>query len=169
MSSTRRRSLATSGGLSPLKTSASSKVPSSSVDISLKVPTHVTDMAKTFFSKIWNSSCPFASLFVWSQVLMSIYYLFLMPDVNVYLDQNQVKAVKVSRSIRGWLFIVSVACGIVGYMIISQGCEKAGSQWSILWFLAALVVTWLVNCFILAGVERSTLSCSSDFLKQMSN
>jgi hypothetical protein len=100
---------------------------------------------------------------------MSIYYMFLMPDVNVYLDQNQVKAVKVSRSIRGWLLLVAVGCGIAGYMLISQGCEKAGSQWSILWCLVALAATWLINCFILAGVERSTVSCSNDFLKQLSN
>lgn len=161
MSSSRRRSSATPAGPLLSKTS--------SIDINLKVPTHVTDIAKTFFSKIWNSSCPLASLFIWIQILMSIYYMFLMPDVNVYFDQNQVKAVKVSRSIRGWLFLVSIGCGIAGYMLISQGCEKAGSQWSILWFLVALAATWLINCFILAGVERSTLACSNDFLKQLSN
>ena len=137
------------------------------VDMKLQVPSTVTDMANSFFNRIWDSLCPFAPLFVWIQVLMSCYYLFLMPDMSVHLDQDKVRASKVSRTLRGWLFIVSVACGVFGYMIISQGCKQAGSQWSVLWFLAAVILTWFVTRLMLASIEQTTLTNASDILKQL--
>lgn len=147
-----------------LSTSDSKATPT---DLKLQVPAPVTDIAKKFWNKVWNSSCPFASLFVWIQVFMSIYYLFIMPDVTVKLNQDKVQAETVSRSLRGWLFIVSLGCAFLGYMIISGGCEKAGPQWSILWFFAAIILSWFITRLILASVEKTTLTNASDMLKQM--
>ena len=161
MSSSRSRKLSPSAKSSPLKAKPTQ------IDLKVEVPAPVTDMAKKFWNKIWNSSCPFASLFVWVQVLMAIYYLFLMPDISVKLDQDKVKAEKVSRSLRGWLFLVSIGCGFLGYMIISQGCDKAGPQWSVLWFIAAVILSWFITRLILASVEKTTLTNASDILKQM--
>ena len=148
----------------PIKSAAVDAKP---INLSLTVPPAVSTMGKQILDKIWNSSCPFASLFVWIQVLLGIYYLFLMPDVNVKIDQDQIKAEKVTRSVRGWLFVISIGCAFFGYMIISQGCDKAGPQWAIIWFLAAIIFSWFITRLILASVEKTTLTNASNMLKSM--
>ena len=171
MSASKRSSLRPSFVVSPPRYSSikkSSTLPDTKpVNLSVTVPPAVSSIGKQILDTIWDSSCPFASLFVWIQVLMGIYYLFLMPDINVKIEQDQVKAEKVTRSVRGWLFIVSIGCAIFGYMTISQGCEKAGPQWAVLWFLAATIFSWFITRLILASIEKTTLTNASNMLKAM--
>ena len=143
------------------------KKSSTRVSLSMDVPDRVTNMGKQVLNKVWDASCPFASLFLWIMIIMSLYYLFIMPDISVKIDQDQVKAEKVTRTLRGWLFLVTLTSGIVGFQIIRQGCDKVGIQWSVLWFLAAWILSWFATRVVLASVERITLAQASDLLKQM--
>ena len=153
--STRRRSA--------FRTTPSNK----GLKVEMTVPPKVTDFFKTVWSKVWDASCPFASLFLWMMVAMALYYLFLMPSVSVKIEDNNVKAVKVTRTLRGWLFLTTLLGGFIGFNIIRQGCEKAGSQWSVIWFVSAFALTWIITRLVLASVEKISLSDASTLMQKL--
>lgn len=137
------------------------------VQLSVKVPSAVTTIVKRITDAIWDPTCPFASLFAWMMGATAIYYMFLLPDISVRMEGDKVKAEKVTKNLRGWLFLATVLSGIVGYQVIHQGCKSAGSQWSVMWFIVAFVLSWFITRLILASVEKTTISNASDILKQL--
>lgn len=120
------------------------------------IPTYVTDSAKKISEYVWDSKCPFASLFVWIMIMISIYYLVGLPNNVVYLDKDEstIRVEKVTRTLRWWLFTSNVIMTVLGYFIINKSCANAGSVWSGLWFLGAMFVSRLVNAMIMTSVEN---------------
>ena len=137
------------------------------LDVKVDVPPTVVKTGRDLWARVWNDDCPFASLFLWITSILGLYYLFIMPELDVQMQKDKVEATRVSHSLRAWLFVTMVFCGLVGYNIIQQGCTKAGPAWSLLWFVAASLLTWFITRLVLASVQRVTLSQASDILKQM--
>lgn len=138
------------------------------LDMKVNVPPTVVDTGKDLWARVWDADCPFASLFLWISIIMGIYYLAVMPELSVRVeDKGKVEATRVSQSLRAWLFFTVLFCGLLGYKIIQQGCTKVGPAWSVLWFVAALILTGFVTRLVLASVQRVTLSQASDILRQM--
>lgn len=126
------------------------------IKVDTEVPAMVVDSAQKIKSYIWDDSCPFASLYVWIMILISLYYLFSLPKNVVYLDKDDttIRVEKVTRTLRWWLFTTNLIMTGLGYLIIKRACAGAGSAWSGLWFIAAMVLSRLVSALILSSVEN---------------
>jgi len=125
------------------------------VQLSTTVPNYVIDTGKRLGGYLWDTSCPFGSLYVWMMVLSGLYYLTSLPDNYVYLDKDgqTIRVEKVTRTLRWWLVSSAVIMTGVGYFLIRRGCTNAGSLWAGLWFIAALFLAKVVSAFIMASVE----------------
>jgi hypothetical protein len=86
-------------------------------------------------------------------------------QVEINRDNNTVKVVKSNDSLRAWLALGTLAGTWVGHMIIKQGCKTAGKIWAILWFIAALVIMFIINTLILSGREHIKISEASQVLR----
>lgn len=120
------------------------------------IPNYVKDSAKKFSDYVWDSQCPFASLFVWIMVMISIYYLVGLPNNVVYLDKDEttIRVEKVTRTLRWWLFTSNIIMTVLGYYIIYKGCAGAGSMWAGLWFIGSMFLSRLISAMIMASVEN---------------
>lgn len=127
-----------------------------SVKFETFVPNSVIDITKSIGNYVWDSSCPFGSLYVWLMVFSGIYYLVGLPNNHVYLDKDEttIRVEKVTRTLRWWLFSSTVIMAVLGYILIRKGCVSAGSGWAGLWFIAAVVLSRIVSAMIMASVEN---------------
>jgi len=150
-----------------LESTTAAPAPAAPVQLSVKVPSAVTTIVKRITDLVWDPTCPFASLFAWMMGATAIYYMFLLPDISVRMEGDKVKAEKVTKNLRGWLFLATMISGFVGYQVINQGCKSAGSQWSVMWFIVAFILSWFITRLILASVEKTTISNAADILKQL--
>lgn len=128
------------------------------------------DLGKQAIDLVWNKDCPWSSLFLFLALSMTIYYLFLMPEIEVKLKENkEVQAHKVTYTLRAWLAVTTAVGGFVGALFIRQGCTTTNSQVaSFLWFAGAWLALWVLTRLVLAGVEKTTLAQASELLKQLS-
>lgn len=126
------------------------------ITVQTTVPHYVIDSAKRVKNWVWDSTCPFGSLYVWLMVFYSLYYLIGLPQNYVYLDKDEttIRVEKVTRPLRWWLFSSSIIMAVLGYFLIRQGCANAGSMWAGLWFVAALVLSRVVSAMIMSSVEN---------------
>lgn len=128
------------------------------------------NLSKQAIDLVWNKDCQWSSLFLFLALSMTIYYLFLMPEIEVKLKENkEVQAHKVSYTLRAWLAVTTAVGGFVGALFIRQGCTTTNSQVaSFLWFAGAWLALWVLTRLVLAGVEKTTLAQASELLKQLS-
>jgi hypothetical protein len=136
---------------------------------SVSVPQSIVSGAKTLLKTLLDEECPLASIFIWLNVYLVIYYLFFLPDFTLHVkeDNQTVVAKKTTKELRGWLVLAVVLSTIAGTWIIKRGCVRAGPWWAIIWFLVALLIRIMITELILASVEHVSLPGGWELLKQV--
>ena len=167
--SSRRRS-ASRSLRSALPSGSLTRPPVPKIDpAAISVPGVVVTKANQAFNFLWDKDCPFGSLYIWFIVVLALYYLFWIPELtlNVDVGNNKIVPRKIDKKLRGFLFLGTVVSGIIGYLIIRQGCQSAGPAWAFLWFLVALGLTGIVITLAMMGTNNYSLPQAAEMLNQI--